>query len=447
MKLFRSCLLVCLFLTGIPTTWACSCFLRPACFAYSTTDSLFVGQVMEIVDQDKPNPQGQIAYTVAPLLVRFRVQERFRGATDNIVEVSTGRGGGDCGYPFKVGETYLVYAYKAGNSGTLRTGICSRTRSLEKASDDLEFLRSLPNQPPGATIFGKVTLHEESSKGWQSTPMAGIQVSINGPTTSKAITDATGSYNFHSLPPGSYDVNFTLAEGYMGHPSKVTVADKTCAEVNEYPRPAGEISGRVLDANSKPVANVVVDLRYDSKPRESWARPYFNFAQTDQDGHYKFQELPPGTYVAGVNIVFAPEHKAPFNPTYYPGLKEDTQPIYLGFGQRFTKADIQLPPRLVEREVPVVVMWPDGRKVEGAKLTITDSTDLDYHFGPQKSEQNPDAILLFEGEKYYVGAFVNRSDGKQQCAEALEVLPSAHTEPVKLVINHDGGLCSSPKRK
>ena len=102
MKLFRSCLLACLFLTGIPTTWACSCFLRPACSDYATTDSLFVGQVLEIVDQDKPNPQGQIAYTVAPLLVRFRVQERFRGATDNIVEVSTGRGGGDCGYPFQV---------------------------------------------------------------------------------------------------------------------------------------------------------------------------------------------------------------------------------------------------------------------------------------------------------------------------------------------------------
>ena len=142
--------------------------------------------MLEIVDQDKPNPQGQIAYTVAPLLVRFRVQERFRGATDNIVEVSTGRGGGDCGYPFQVGEAYLVYAFKAGDSGTVRTGICSRTRPLEKASDDLEFLRALPNQPPGATIFGKVTLHEESSTGWQSTPMAGIQVSINGPTTAKA---------------------------------------------------------------------------------------------------------------------------------------------------------------------------------------------------------------------------------------------------------------------
>ena len=128
-------------------------------------------------------------------------------------------------------------------------------------------------------------------------------------------------------------------------------------------------------------------------------------------------------------------------------MKEDAQPIYLAFGQRFTKADIQLPPRLVEREVPVMVMWPDGRKAEGASLTITDSTNPDHHFGPQKSEQNPDAILLFEGETYYVGAFINHSNGKQQCAEAIEVLPSAHTEPVKLVINHDGGSCSSPKRK
>jgi hypothetical protein len=421
--------------------------VKPACSVYSTTEDLFVGQVIEIANREKPEAEPTHLFNFSPLLVRFRVQERFRGATDSVVEVSTGRGGGDCGYPFKVGDIYLVYASRNKDNGILYTGICSRTRPLEKAGEDMDFLRSLPNQPPGATIFGTVTLQEESSKGWQRTPMAGVGVSISGPTTAKAITDPNGGYKFHSLSPGDYDVSFALAESYTGHPSKVSVADKACAQVDEYPRQAGEISGRVLDADGKPVANVVVDLRYDSKHRESWERPQLDFKQTDQDGHYKFQELSPGTYVAGVNIAFGPENKTPFPPTFYPGIRDDSQPIHLGFGQRFTKADIQLPPRLVEREVPVVATWPDGRRVEGALLSVTGSADLNYHFGPQKSEQNPDAILLLEGQKYYVGAYVNLSNGKQKCAEAVEVTPSTHTEPVKLVIDHDGGACASPRVK
>ena len=57
---------------------------------------------------------------------------------DSIVTVGTGAGGGDCGYAFETGETYLVYA--SGDVADLRTGICTRTRRVADAASDLSAL-------------------------------------------------------------------------------------------------------------------------------------------------------------------------------------------------------------------------------------------------------------------------------------------------------------------
>lgn len=50
-----------------------------------------------------------------------------------MVAISTGLGGGDCGYGFKEGQKYLVYAH-ASSDPVLGTGICSGTRPLESAA-------------------------------------------------------------------------------------------------------------------------------------------------------------------------------------------------------------------------------------------------------------------------------------------------------------------------
>lgn len=57
--------------------------------------------------------------------------------------VQTGFGGGDCGYHFKSGSRYLVYAW-VDNSGNLSTGICSGTRPLDSAGTALKVLRGEP---------------------------------------------------------------------------------------------------------------------------------------------------------------------------------------------------------------------------------------------------------------------------------------------------------------
>jgi len=74
------------------------------------------------------------------LQVTFRTSRTFQGPALPEVVVNTGFGGGDCGYRFEVGGSYLVYAREVKN-GSPDVGICSRTGTLEERHDDIVELR------------------------------------------------------------------------------------------------------------------------------------------------------------------------------------------------------------------------------------------------------------------------------------------------------------------
>ena len=72
--------------------------------------------------------------------VTFAVTETFKGSPIGVVKLSTGMGGGDCGYFFEHGEEYVVYA--RGEESMPTAGICSRTGRSSDPSVGLQLLRS-----------------------------------------------------------------------------------------------------------------------------------------------------------------------------------------------------------------------------------------------------------------------------------------------------------------
>ena len=66
----------------------------------------------------------------------FRVERAWKGVEGRTVSVFTSAWSASCGYGFKQGRTYLVYAH-GDAKGRLTTGICSRTRRLKDAREDL----------------------------------------------------------------------------------------------------------------------------------------------------------------------------------------------------------------------------------------------------------------------------------------------------------------------
>jgi hypothetical protein len=81
--------------------------------------------------------------------VWLRVEEAFKGAEPGRTVLFTGWGVGDCGYRFRRGDRYLVYASES--EGELWTGICHSTKPLEEAGSELSILRRLTSSRSAAT--------------------------------------------------------------------------------------------------------------------------------------------------------------------------------------------------------------------------------------------------------------------------------------------------------
>jgi len=66
--------------------------------------------------------------------VTLQVQEAWKGVEDNLIKVHTGFGGGDCGFAFREGEEYLVYASLT--DGELQVYVCGLSGTLEGADTE-----------------------------------------------------------------------------------------------------------------------------------------------------------------------------------------------------------------------------------------------------------------------------------------------------------------------
>lgn len=213
---------------------ACSCMgNRPACEALWDPGAVFAGKVVWI----EPDASGD---RFARRRVRFRVVEAFRGVTTSEIDVDTGAGGGDCGYSFIVGASYLVYSYQAERTPRLTTGICSRTRLLSQASEDLAYLRSVPaNGALGATITGTVY---DRNRNVSKRPGAielgtvarvGVVIECGG-ALFRGTTNADGRFSIPGVPVGSCTPRVEPSAAYSVWPaSSVEIPDpRACAEVS-----------------------------------------------------------------------------------------------------------------------------------------------------------------------------------------------------------------------
>jgi len=115
--------------------------------------AVFVGTVTA-VHKDKPHAvrsqKGRVLKYEESLylLFKFKVVKSWKGfdSANGSVLVRTMKAhfGFSCGYDFKQGETYLVYASGKAKNRWLTTTRCTRTRKLEDAQEDLRDLDSGP---------------------------------------------------------------------------------------------------------------------------------------------------------------------------------------------------------------------------------------------------------------------------------------------------------------
>ena len=412
-----------------------------------------------------------------PRIFTFSVEQAFLGRTTE-VEVSTAMSSVSCGYDFKIGTRYVVYAFGAqvasvpGIAGAysknrrLTTSTCSRTRPFTEASEDLEFLRSFESRSAGVTVQGEVKRARQNvatgnPSEWRPLANIGLTVEREGERRD-IVTDSEGRFRLTGLSPGKFKLTLLLPdELYTYKPEQeVTVSDRGCATVNYHVVDNGRLSGRLLDPEGQPAVKVGLQLMEadHTDPFKDQAK----YAQTDAEGRYNFDSLPPGRYVLAANLKSLGDPNEPTNVyprTFYPGVLDmsKTEFIDVGTGEAVRGRDWQLPVRRAPSTLTGKVVWTDGTPVANALILVREITNQD---APMNNEMEQFQALLFNvlphsvaaddsgnftikgyvGQKYLMAAFsrqpssVDPRKSNQERLDAVRITLAKPSESVNVVL-------------
>jgi hypothetical protein len=116
---------------------ACTCAPPPPpAPAFAAADAVFSGKVVSFAFVGDGSAR----------LAKTALSKIWKGERGAASEILTAPHSAACGYDFQVDETYLIYAYRA-DDGKLYTNICTRTRPVRAAAEDLKYLESVSSYP------------------------------------------------------------------------------------------------------------------------------------------------------------------------------------------------------------------------------------------------------------------------------------------------------------
>lgn len=284
----------------------------------------------------------------------------------------------------------MIDAYA--QDGAFSTGSCSQTRPIEQAGPLLDYVASLGRPSPGATIAGTAQLSTLSGFSPRARPrgVAGLVVAIDGPVSRTTATGEDGSFSFTALPPGQYRVTGTPgpAQAFLDSPRSLDVRlpnAHACHNAFIGVELRASIEGTVIDTEGRPVSHASVALRLEdaltAPPVEGFGH-FVGYARTRSDdfGRYEFKSVPPGRYVAGVNLDSGPTFGSPYRSATVAGPGGMVEAIDFPLGGHAV-----LPPLVAVVPATVTVTgraaWPDGRPGAHLKVRATAHGETARGFG------------------------------------------------------------------
>ena len=407
---------------------ACSCAGSTLpCEAAGQADAIFVGHVVAIASATgSPTSQVELA-----------VVEQFRGLRSPQITLSMG--GSNCDYPFTMGESYIVYAHRS-QDGQLSTSICTRTRPVAEANEDLAYARSLATIRPGAPAraAGRVQLWEwPVPANFQLKPVPGVEVTARGQgKTFSAHANDRGEFELTGLPLGTFDLRVRAPDGYASVPRSLEIHDpRGCGTTSLLIRHDGRVTGRVVDGRGVGIPGLPLELvpRSDvNSPRVSGNRVQ---TWTTADGAFELQLVAPGEYVLGFNAIGQMEGKPPRGRVFYPGVVDsgEATAILISAGQRVRVGNFALSDSIKLATVTGIVIDEDSRPVAEAFVVARDKdiphspTSVGSHL--VTGEDGRFFLTLIDGRKYDV--HVTRYAGSDERTRRAQVSVAEFTASAK----------------
>lgn len=221
---------------GLPPCGKTLAYLRGA------GGAVFAGTVSELMPTYTHGNRGsEPREFLSHYRARFAVDEMLIGSEAEELDVWTSSSTASCGYEFKEGARYLVYATRDAGGVLLNVSLCSRTRPLEDAADDLELLRAARRGEEEQTrIFGHVYLHaEQTERARRGKPPDPTKIKIVATSADgqqfETFADERGRFRLSRLPFGRYKVRAWLNEQMSKESGVETLSEETvCREPGFY---------------------------------------------------------------------------------------------------------------------------------------------------------------------------------------------------------------------
>jgi len=457
---------------GVQSSYACSCIRQTTCQYSSTATAAFAGKVLDSTELTRKVTRRQLPmggeweereYEEERQVSRIAVQESFFGTGGSEEMVIETEIGSSCGFRLQAGETYLIYASRNDKEVNLMTHMCSGTRTLSAAADDIAYLRA--NKDKAATLLGKVGFGSWGRLDPKPLARHGVNtVRLTGgekPLDAEIAPD--GSYSFPNLAPGIYNISvvlpdfLTVSEKY--HPDiaeELEIGDQTQMKVGEHGCVSedflllenGRISGRVTDAKGDPVEDITVYLiPVDSRGRKiPQDEPCYDTKlclDAREDGRFFFKGLKAGRYLVGVRMgdyVCNDCVDAEFKKALFPGVTDErmAKPVTVKFGVSTSDVNFKVVGKYASQEIEGRVVFPGGRPAANVSVRYAARTPDLKDSGLTFIKTDNAGYFSFTGYEshdYLIGAFTDERDKNEPAeAKAVEVRVQAGRKPGSITL-------------
>lgn len=438
---------------------ACQCYdyELPYCEQVSRADTVFIGTVRSI----QYNETGGLDES----LIKFGVEEVFKGNTESTVDVGYIFGSSCSWAKFEPGERWVVFGYR-NRSGSLYIPFCTGSHKYNSTGENIDFLNDLKQGKTTESIAGKLTVGGEEG-------VRDIPVTItNGKTNITGRSDADGLWDVSVPGPGNYKVSFSmpfsaaLFNRGLEFPFKALSIQESRSDF-EYEAPvekglcnyknlifgkidlkaSASISGRLLDASGAPVKGGFVHLAKWAIDEETTLKER-TFKFTDENGAFTFHGLREGRYVVLLNPRNYPQHNEPYLRSYLPGVPTFSGAfvIELEQGKEIKVPDFKLPKKVPTRTIEIEAVWPDGKPVVKWGPEPDDTPTIAIHNSDgeyiEQAEESRSGVgkytfSVFEGFSYVIEV---RATGDHDYFNGFVKIPSRGTpRTLKVVLRSKTG--------
>ncbi len=358
---------------GASPLLACQCMPSgPPCQSYFQSDVVFVGTVRSITLVPGTDFQARVR-------VEFEDAASSRGVEGTSITVFTSDNDASCGYAFRRGERYVVYADRTKDAAQIRVSRCSRTRPLAEGAEDVNFFATFSTPAFGAHVSGSISHWDRDSVTGDprnAGPVPNVVLTLSGSDRSfQTRTGQDGRYEFTGVPPGQYLLNGIAPPLFSSAPLKLVFElrdARACHQADFTIRYDSRIGGSIVGNDGRPVVNAIVEITPAEKIGTADYVPS-EIATSDQGGNFELTEVPPGRYILGVNLSRGPDDVV--SPTrFHPDASAPTQATVFEVqaGERVRLDRMVIPPDPPAYRVSGRVTFPDGRPAAGVEVALED---------------------------------------------------------------------------